>query len=333
MTSLDENRSRRLAEMLGVRFPLLSAPMAGVSGVDLASAMSRAGGLGILAGGYLQGDDLERAFAEIASQQPFGVGFIVWRLETDPKPLDVALAYKPRAVMLSFGAIDRWAAQIHAQDALVIAQVQTVSQAVAARNAGADIVIAQGGEAGGHCGERGTLALVPAVADAIPNVPLVAAGGIVDGRAMAAALALGAHGALLGTALYASRESMIFEAAKQRAIDASGDDTVRTPAYDQIRQLAWPPQWQLRTLHSALTEAWQRDEREFDANLPQIQERFLDAVSKQNAELAPVIVGEGVGSVRSIEPVSTIIARLVEQTDAILANLPLSLPTNSKVSR
>lgn len=134
----------------------------------------------------------------------------------------------------------------------LIAQVQTVGQAVDAAHADADIVVAQGGEAGGHGGRRGTMALVPAVVDAVAPLPVVAAGGIADGRGLAAALMLGASGALCGTVFYACDESLAHEEAKRRLVRAGGDDTVNGPIFDLLRGLEWPDgPWSLRTMRNA----------------------------------------------------------------------------------
>lgn len=205
-----------LMQRFGMTIPLMLAPMALVSGGRLAAAVSRAGGLGFLGGGYGDRAWLAREF-DAAGGEPVGVGFITWSLARQPELLDLALARKPRAVFLSFGDIAPFAGRVRSAGVPVLAQVQTVAGAAAAVAAGADVIVAQGSEAGGHGAARGTLALVPAVRDAIGDTPLVAAGGVADGRGMAAALMLGAHAVLCGTAFYAAEESLAHPDARRAA--------------------------------------------------------------------------------------------------------------------
>ena len=223
-----------LTRLLQIEHPLLCAPMAGVSGGALAGAVSAAGGLGLVGGGYC---DPEWLGAELdqAGTARVGVGFIGWRLAQVPAVLDLVLARQPVAVLISFHELDPWAGRIRAAGARLIAQVQSVAQARAAQAAGADIIVAQGSEAGGHAGMRATLPLVPAVVDAVAPLPVIAAGGIADGRGVAAAMMLGAQGAMLGSRFYATRESLAHAALREAALAASGDDTVRSPGFDRLR--------------------------------------------------------------------------------------------------
>ncbi|HEX3139472.1 MAG TPA: nitronate monooxygenase, partial [Rhizobacter sp.] len=202
-----------LTETLDVARPVMLAAMDLVADARLVRAVSEAGGYGFLGGGY--GDEawLRR---ELALLQPwsresgsrFGIGFITWSLARQPHLLTLALDARPSAVWLSFGDVAPFAASIKASGAKLVCQVQTEAMARAALDAGADMLVAQGGEAGGHGVSRGTLALVPALVDmAGPGVPVVAAGGIADGRGLAAALMLGAAGVALGTRFYATEEA------------------------------------------------------------------------------------------------------------------------------
>ena len=181
----------RLTELLRIEHPILLAPMDLVADGRLAAAVSRAGGLGILGGGY--GDEawLEREL-NAAGDARIGVGFITWSMARKPRLLDLVMERKPAAVMLSFGEVRPYAEEIKRGGALLICQVHTLAQATEARACGAEILVAQGAEAGGHGVSRGTIAFVPAVVDAAPDAVVVAAGGIADGRGLAAALMLGA---------------------------------------------------------------------------------------------------------------------------------------------
>lgn len=312
-----------LRTLLGIRHPVLCAPMAGIGGGRLAAAVSRAGGLGFIGGGYGDRDWLVEQLA-LCEDQPFGVGFISWALARQPELLDLALQARPRAVLLSFGEIGELGARVRAAGVPLIAQVQTVAQAIDAAHAGADLIVAQGGEAGGHGGWRGTMALVPAVVDAVAPLPVVAAGGIADGRGLAAALMLGAAGALCGTAFYACDESLAHDEAKRRLVLASGDDTVKGPMFDWLRGLAWPDgPWSLRTLRNPSTERWANDLVGLRGSLPQYQEAFEQARRDADFDVTPVIAGEAADLVRDRRSAGAVVADLVQQAAQCLAS-PLS---------
>ena len=177
-----------------------------VSAGRLAAVVSQAGGLGLLGGGYGDGDWIEREW-DRAGNSRIGCGFITWSIAKHPEVLDRALAHQPAAIMLSFGDPRPFAPRIHAAGARLICQVQTVAQAREAVEAKADIIVAQGTEAGGHGMSEPLFTLLPQVVDACPDTPVVAAGGIADGRGLAAALLLGAEGVMMGTRFYASQEA------------------------------------------------------------------------------------------------------------------------------
>jgi nitronate monooxygenase len=302
-----------LRTLLGIRHPLLCAPMAGISGGRLTAAVSRAGGLGFIGGGYGDRDWLLEQFA-LCDGQPFGVGFITWALARQPRLLDLALQAKPRAVLLSFGELGDLGARVREAGVPLIAQVQTVAQAIDAARAGADIVVAQGGEAGGHGGWRGTMALVPAVVDAVAPWPVVAAGGIADGRGLAAALMLGAEGVLCGTAFYACDESLAHDEAKRRLVLARGDDTVKAPVFDWLRNFDWPDgPWSLRTLRNASTDRWAQDLTGLRKTLREQQQAFRQAQHDADFDMAPVIAGEAADLVRERRSAGAVVAAFVQQ--------------------
>lgn len=307
-----------LCDLLGIEVPVLGAPMAGVAGGALAAAVSRAGGLGLIGGGY---GDAEWLGAELdeAGDAAVGVGFITWRLAARPAVLALALERKPRAVLLSFGDIAPFAREVHGAGARLIAQVQSVRQALEARDAGADVIVAQGMEAGGHAGTRATLPLVPAVVDAVTPLPVVAAGGIADGRGMAAAMMLGAAGVMLGSRLYATAESLAHANAKRAAVAASGDDTTRCDVFDRLRGYDWPSGYALRTLDNALTRGARSAGSLDEAGLAAARRAFTRAVEAGDVSQAPVIVGEGVDLVFDVPPAGEVVARIVADAAARLA--------------
>jgi nitronate monooxygenase len=309
----------RLTELLAIRHPVLLAPMAGISGGRLAAAVSNAGGLGFLGGGYCEGEWLKEQLV-LCGNASVGIGFITWALRARPDLLRAVLQARPRAVFLSFGAIDGLAAAIAETAAVLIVQVQTVSQAREAVAQGAQVVVAQGGEAGGHGGWRGTMALVPAIVDAVGDVPVVAAGGIADGRGMAAALMLGASGVLCGTAFYAAVESLAHETSKQRLIDASGDDTIKSPVFDIARGLDWPEgPWQLRTLRNRYTQRWADDVPALQAAIADESISYQQARAQGDFDVAATIVGEAADLVQTIQPAAHIVQSMVDQCHQLLS--------------
>jgi nitronate monooxygenase len=307
-----------LCRRLGIAHPLLLAPMANVAGGRLAAAVSQAGGLGLIGGGY---GDPEWLGAELAAAEDaaIGVGFINWRLDQLPQVLDMALAARPRAVLLSFGDIAPYSARIHAAGASLIAQVQSVAQARAARDAGADVVVAQGSDAGGHAGMRGTLALVPAVVDAVSPLPVVAAGGIGDARGIAAAFMLGACGVMLGSRFYGSREALASSAAKQTLLAASGDDTVRGAVFDKLRGWHWPAGYSLRTLANDMTARWPDEAHGLSSELAEQRAAFERALAAGDTRIAPVIVGEAADLIVDLPPAAELVTRLMAEAETLLA--------------
>lgn len=307
-----------LTRRLGIRHPILLAPMGAVSGGKLAAAVTRAGGLGLLGPGYFGADWIEQQF-EAAGNTPVGIGFITWHMEKHPEQLDAALAHKPRVVMLSFGDPAPFVPRLRQAGAVVIAQVQGVEMAKGAAKAGADIVVAQGGEAGGHGAARGGMCLVPAVIDAVAPLPVVAAGGIADGRGLAAALALGACGALIGTRFFASEEALGFPAAKQRLVEGSGDDTLRTTIFDVVRRIDWPKPFTGRALANDFTRRWHGGEAGLAAELAAENARYQSAQGKGDVETIVTWAGEGVDLIHGIEPAEAILNRIVAEAETSLA--------------
>jgi len=316
------HRVNPLTLLLGIEHPVLLAPMAGVSGGALARAVSLAGGLGLIGGGYGDAAWLEEQFA-LCTGARFGVGFITWALQRQPDLLTLALGKGAQAIMLSFGDIAPFAGQVREAGAVLIAQVQTVGQARRAVAAGAQIIVAQGGEAGGHGGLRGTIALVPAVVDAVSPVPVVAAGGIADGRGLAAALMLGATGVLCGTAFYTALESIADPRAKQLVLEASGDDTVKSEVFDLVRGLDWPEgPWGLRSLRNGFSQRWANDLPGLQSVLDEERRRYDTSREQGDFDTAAVIAGEAVDLVYAIAPAADILLSLVDRCREAFAYAP-----------
>lgn len=310
-----------LTSLLGITHPILSAPMAAIAGARLVTAVGAAGGFGILGGGYGDQAWLERETAALSTcRLPFGIGFITWSLAKQPELLDIALRAKPRAVMLSFGDPKPFAPKIKAAGSLLICQVQSEDMAKDALEAGADILIAQGTEAGGHGASRTTLDIVPAIVDfAAGRVPVVAAGGIADGRGLAAMLMLGASGVLLGTRFYASIECDGPEDAKKRICAASSGSTIRGVVFDWSRNIFWPAPFTLRSLVNDHSRRWTGHEVELMHDIATVAAEYAAAREAGNFDIAGVFAGEAVGLIHDIPNAGEIVERITLEAEQILS--------------
>jgi nitronate monooxygenase len=311
----------RLTEMFGLRHPIVLAPMGGVAGGRLAAAVSNAGALGLVGGGY--GDrawlrtELELVREE--ARAPWGVGLITWSIGEGV--LELALACRPHAFMLSFGDPRPHAAAIKAAGCKLICQVQGFDEAQLAVEAGADLIVAQGTEGGGHGGHRGTLPLVPAIVDAVAPIPVIAAGGIADGRGLAAALMLGAEGALIGTRFFASTEALGPDDAKQRLVAARATDTSRTRVFDLVRGYAWPGGYTGRALRNDFFGRWHGREEALAASVDTERPAYWQAAGRGDCDTAVVWASEAVDLIGSVEGAADIVARIGAQAQARLRDV------------
>jgi nitronate monooxygenase len=359
-----------LCDLLGIEYPIVQSGMGRVAGSDLAAEVSRAGGLGILAGLYLRPDALRAQIREVRAltDRPFGVnqwlhpqlmppvdpatlpaatveavqstlnGFRA-RLglsPTDPRPAPVPGAVEAGLEVILDERVPVWSIGLgspdpamvracHARDIKVIAMVTTVAEARAVVDAGVDAVVAQGSEAGGHRSTWrteptrdpngvGTMALVPQVVDAVP-VPVIASGGLADGRGLVAALALGAAGVLLGTRFVGTRESGAPEAWKKRLLEAEDDATVLSRAVTGL------PARYLKNTFIA----------DYDASgapvLPTLlqaqaaQDIFQAAAARGDAEYMPMPAGQSAGLVRSLPGAAEVVEAIVREARAVLDGL------------
>lgn len=317
----------RLTKRLGIDHPVLSAPMGFVAGGKLAAAVSHAGGLGLIGGGYGDAEWLEREFAA-AGNARVGCGFITWSLAQKPELLARVLEKRPAALMLSFGTPAPFADTIKAAGVPLICQVQSMASAREAIEAGADIIVAQGGEAGGHSGSRAMLPLVCEVADFLsanaPDTLLVAAGGIADGRALAAALMLGADGVLIGSRLVASIEASAPPDFQRAIVAADGDATVKTAAFDIVRKYDWPGDFLARGLKNRFVEKWHGHENRLReaATLDAENKRYWDAFHAGDVENTGVLTGEASGMIHAISPAGQIVEDMVAQAHRLLRDSP-----------
>ncbi len=299
-----------ITERFGIRHPILLAPMGDTAGGPLAAAVSRGGGLGMVGGGYADPVWVQREL-EAVGDVPVGIGFITFALAERPEALWVALEARPVAVQLAFGDPRPFADDVLASGATLICCVHTDEEVAVALDAGAQVLVAQGRDAGGHGRpDRGTMALVPSVVDRAGDVPVVAAGGIVDGRGVAAAIALGAAGVSMGTRFVPTPESISTEKERAGLVVARGQDTVRTPAVDVVRGPAWPEGHDGRIVANQLVERYDSLGGDPDA-LEALRGDYARS-APDDYSLRPLWGGEGLDLVNDVRPA----AELVEEIGA-----------------
>ena len=313
--------STRLTKKLGIQHPVLSAPMALAAGGALAAAVSNAGGLGLIGGGYGERGWLEEQF-RAAGNARVGCGFITWSLRKQPELLELVLDRDPAAVFLSFDDPQPFAAKVTQADVILICQVQTRRDAERAIDCGADILVAQGAEAGGHGDKRATMSLVPEIADLLarlaPETLLCAAGGIADGRGLAASLMLGADGVVVGSRFWASQEALVHPNLHDAALQASGDDTLRTKVPDIARRLDWPERFTIRVLHNAFTTRWHGREDDLIAQAEGEAAKWRAAWSAGDSRTANTVIGEAAGLIHDVQPAGLLLETLMSEAEHLL---------------
>jgi nitronate monooxygenase len=313
----------RLCGLLGIEHPVINAPMGGGDApAALAAAVSEAGGLGLIGGttfggaGWLR-DEIRRARS--LTDRPFGVGFIS-HIPGASDLMALALEEGVRVIAHSFADPTPFVPAAHDAGAIVLCQVRSVAEARVAAAAGADVITAQGTEAGGHTGRVSTLPLVPAVVDAVAPVPVVAAGGIADGRGIAAALLLGAEGVWIGTRFVATPESGVGSASKARLVTAAGDQTVLTDVFDLVLGMPWPEGVSGRALRNRFVERWHGREDDLRAWAEEHRSEYLALGPDVDVEERPVWAGEVVSLVDELEPAADVVRRLVAEAVDVLAH-------------
>ena len=315
----------RICDMLGIEHPIISAPMSGgIAAADLAAAVSEAGGFGLIGGMTTGGPEWLREQIRKVRQltnKPFGVGFISSFPGLD-EFVKVALEEQVVAMSHSFADPTAYIPAAHASDVKLIAQVQTVEQAVVAAQAGVDILVAQGTEAGGHTGYNGTLPMVTAVLDIAGDLPVLAAGGIADGRGLAAVLVLGAEGAWIGTRFYASRESGGENWEKDRMLEAGTDDTVLTQIYDLTLEYPFPRDVGDRVLRNDYTSSWHGQNDDVIAHREELRAQVVTAMREGNARIAAVRAGNAIGMIHEIKSAAEIVREITTEAERILRERP-----------
>ncbi|MHA5051542.1 NAD(P)H-dependent flavin oxidoreductase [Streptomyces sp. SD15] len=309
----------RFTELFGVQHPIALAPMGGSAGGSLAAAVSRGGGLGML--GAANGDPewlaRELPLVAEAAGTPWGIGFLTWQI--DVGAIERALEHQPSAVMLSFGDPSPFAERVRAAGTVLILQVTDLEEAERAVDLGADVIVAQGTESGGHGARQGrsTLPFVPVVVDLAAPVPVLAAGGIADGRGVAAALALGAAGALVGTRFQATTEALVDPSTAKAIVEGRGEDTERNRVLDIARGSQWPSKYSARTLGHRYLDQWRGREAELAAD-PRARQDYQHDVAQGNIPSLPMWAGEAVDLITDLPSAADLVTTLAAQAEEAL---------------
>ena len=310
----------RLCELVGIDVPLIQAGMSRYTSPELAAAVSDAGALGSIGLWQRSADQLRRDLDELRDRtaRPFALNHVVPDLRDDAFKL--SLEASPAVISFALDDAGPLVARVHDAGSLAMQQVSTVEQAERAVENGVDLVVAQGGEAGGFGGGVATMALVPQVVDAIDPVPVLAAGGIADGRGVAAALMLGARGVNLGSRFLATAEAPIGPRWKEQLQSAPAQDWVKLGFMNDINPNPGAVGYgtTVRGLRSDFTERWEarRDELQADPT-PAIAE-ILAAVEAGNVEDLLIFGGQSAGLIRDTPPVAEVVRQLVAEAEEVL---------------
>jgi nitronate monooxygenase len=305
-----------LTERLGVPVPVVCAPMAGVASGELAAAVSAAGGLGMIGVGAKASPDWIRRQGRIVagSPRPFGIGLQAWALQQSPGQLDAALALSPALISVSYGRYTPYLDRIQRAGILVATTVGSLREAHDAAAAGVDVIVARGGEGGGHGrNDVATLPLLQSILDAV-ELPVLAAGGIGSARGLAAVLAAGAAGAWVGTAFLTCVESDSPPAARARLIAATDTDTVYGRVFDLAAGAGWPAEFGERALRTAFFDRWVGREAELAELVQRDHEQEQD-------ELAKLDAGQGVALLLSERTAAEVISEFSGAVDHLRRTL------------
>jgi nitronate monooxygenase len=317
----------RLNKALGIDYPIISAPMVRMSGGRLAAAVSSAGGLGtfgcVNAAKTIGPDYLTEqvSFIRAHTDKPFGAGFITQHIAAAPKNFEVVLEQKVPVMLFSFDDPRPWLSRAKDSGAVTICQVQTLEGARRAVSGGADVLAAQGNESGGHTGVMSLLPFLVGLVDEFPDVPIIAAGGISEGRSLAAVLAAGAEGAWMGTAFVATQEDdEVPGAHKELIIDSDGEDTLYTQVFDIVQTAAtggapWPEGIAGRAYNNRFAREWHGRESELRNHLEEVIPVLNEARQRGDFDVAPAWFGKSAAFINSIKAAGEVVRTICEEAE------------------
>lgn len=310
-----------LCDLLHITHPIVLGGMASGTSAPLVAAVSNGGGLGTLGASGRSPAEIREATARIRdlTTAPFGLNVLLFY--HDEETVETVLAQRPAVAAFAWPTADQSLADVFARahdvGAHVMHMASRLDEAVRAAEAGADIIVAQGSEGGGHVGVMSTMVLVPQVVAAVAPKPVLAAGGIADGRGLAAALALGASGVLLGTRFLATPEAPLHPNFKQAILASDGHDTDLTEIPDLITGRVWPGAF-ARTWRNALIREWTGREWQVRQQRPRIAAEVAAARAAGDAERTPLLFGQDAGLIDAIEPAGELIPRIVREAHDVL---------------
>ena len=311
-----------ICDLFDIKVPIVQAGMGSFTSAELVAAVSNAGGLGSLGAGNRPVGDLRRQVARIAdlTAGSFAINHLVTIM--DEEAFAATLEAHPRVITLALDHPHDYVKRAHDVGSLVMHQVTTVQQALDAAERGVDVIIAQGGESGGYGGTVSTMALVPQVVDAVRPLPVLAAGGISDGRGLAAALMLGAQGVNIGTRFLASAESPIPEGHKQMILAGKSEDAVKADVWNDIMPLPGAAGYFTvpRALRTPFLDRWQQHREEARRQQEQLQGEVMNAMqSGRLHELMP-FAHQTAGAIHDIPTSAEILSSIVEEAEQALAS-------------
>ena len=316
----------RFTDLLNLDYPVMSAPMSNHSGGQLAAAVSLAGGLGTFGGTNDFGPEwLREQLSHVRSRtdRPFGVGFITQLIEYNTVNIEIALEERVPVFVFSFADPGPWVSRAKDAGAVAICQVQSLELARQAVDAGADVLVAQGNEAGGHTGEINLLPLLVGLVERYPSVPVLAAGGITTGRALSGVLGAGGEGASLGTAMVATQEAVeVPDTFKERIVLSDGQDSTFTRLYDLLGTRPWPEGIAGRVYRNRLVREWDGRDAEILAHREELASDVAAARAQGSVEASAVYFGQGAGHVHAVRPAADVIREICEGAEAILRAMP-----------
>ena len=310
-----------VCDLLEIDHPIALGGMGSVYAPELVAAVSSAGGLGAMGCHYLTPEQVHAGTAAIRklTNRPFALNFLLFDIEEDS--FASALALRPSVIAFAWPSAEQdvkpYVERAHAAGCKVTFMAGGVAEAVRAAQAGADVIIAQGTEGGGHVGWQTTLTLVPIAVDAVAPIPVLAAGGIADGRGLAAAIMLGADGALLGTRFLASRESSLHPNFKQAIVESDGHDTLLSEIPDIAAGLVWPGAMS-RSRRNRFIERWAGREWALRQRQAEAKAALQEARKRGDADEAILSMGQDAGLIRDIAPAAEIVSRIAQEAERIL---------------
>jgi nitronate monooxygenase/enoyl-[acyl-carrier protein] reductase II len=313
-----------LCDLYGIDHPIILAPMGSATSAEFAAAVSNAGGLGSIGTLNRSTEAILRDIETIGSltSRPYAVNHIAPGL--DEVAFRATLEARPAVISFALGDPGDLVRRAREAGARVMIQVTTVTQALQAAERGADVIIAQGGEAGGYGGTVSTFPLLPQVVDAVAPVPVVAAGGIFDGRGLAAALVLGAVGVNMGTRFLASTESPATREWQQAILSAASEDTMKVDVLNDIQPVPGSVGYGtvLRSIRTPFMEEWQGKREQARTESKRLRKEMSIASSAGRRHEVLLTAGQGAGGIKDVAPVAEIIRRMIEGAEAALKRAP-----------